>query len=77
MSFFLFSVDISCFFYLDNTSISNHATNHLGTALVFDSNVDAKYSLILNPNVGTTHVADICIGAWTQSGRTAEEAGGV
>ena len=47
------------------------------TALVFDSNVDAKYSVILNPNVGTTHVADICIGAWTQSGRTAEEAGGV
>jgi hypothetical protein len=44
---------------------------------VFDSNVDAEYSVMLNPNFSIMHVADICIGAWTQSGRTAEEAGGV
>jgi len=70
-------VDTSYIFYWNSTSVSYHATYNLGTVLVFDSNVGAEYTVTLNPNFCTTHVADICIGAWTQSGRTAEEAGGV
>jgi hypothetical protein len=42
-------VDISWIFCLDSTYISDHATNHLDTVLVFNSNVDAGYYVILNP----------------------------
>jgi hypothetical protein len=68
MSVAVFSDDIFYILSLHITCIRNHGINHLATALMFGRNVDIEYSIILDLNVGIIHVADICVGAWTQSG---------